>query len=491
MTDTRTGASAAPRVEAEDRIELISAGVDIGSATSHLVLSRLEMRKVGSRYVVTGRLTLHESPVMLTPYRAGERIDGEQLGQFVDAQYRAAGVRREDVDTGALILTGVALLRENARAIADTFALEAGRMVAVSAGDNLESIMAAHGSGAVSLSRSAGRILNVDIGGGTTKLAVCEQGRVTAVAAVDVGARGVVFDASGTVTRMEMPGRLAAAAVGALLQEGQLADAAVLDAITDLMADAVVTASPLRGYPAALSPLARSGDLAGTSPVDAVVFSGGVSEYIYRREPAEFGDLGPALAGKLRGRYEDRGADILAARSGIRATVVGASQYTAQVSGSTIHLSDPEILPLRNVPVVDPMLALGDSIDPAAVADKVCESLRTRELGDAAGPLAVAVHWDGPATVGRLASLAEGLACGLRLAGQDSCPLVVVCDDDVGRLLGRYLEEAAAGRHPVTSLDGVVLSELDYIDIGARIPGASVVPIVVKSLVFPDLVPAR
>src|SRR5439155_1923327 len=155
----------------EDRIVLTSVGVDIGSSTSHLLFSRLELERQDSRYVTVSRKLLYESDILFTPYLEGNTIDGVALRGFVEAQYRAAGVEREQVDTGALILTGVALLRHNARTIAELFAGEAGRFVAVSAGDHLEAIMAAHGSGAVARSEhGAQTIMNVDLGGGTTKI---------------------------------------------------------------------------------------------------------------------------------------------------------------------------------------------------------------------------------------------------------------------------------------------------------------------------------
>src|SRR5919202_3982415 len=153
----------------EDRILLTSVGVDIGSSTSHLLFSRLELERQDGRYVTVKREVLYQSDILLTPYTGATTIDGAALGEFVDRQYHAAGLARDQVDTGALILTGVALLRDNARSIAELFAEEAGRFVAVSAGDNLEATMAAHGSGAVRLSDARGAVMNIDIGGGTTK----------------------------------------------------------------------------------------------------------------------------------------------------------------------------------------------------------------------------------------------------------------------------------------------------------------------------------
>jgi Ethanolamine utilization protein, possible chaperonin protecting lyase from inhibition len=151
----------------EDEIELTSVGVDIGSSTSHLLFSKITLERSDTRYVISNREILHESDILLTPYSDGADIDADALSAFVRAQYAAAGLKPGEIDTGALILTGVAVRRANARAIGEVFSAEAGKFVALSAGDALETLMAAHGSGAAALSRSGGPVLNVDVGGGT------------------------------------------------------------------------------------------------------------------------------------------------------------------------------------------------------------------------------------------------------------------------------------------------------------------------------------
>ena len=209
----------------EDEIRLTSVGVDIGSSTSHLVFSRLEMRQEGTRYVVVRRAILNESEILLTPYLDDLTIDVKTLGEFINRQYERAKFKREDIDTGALILTGVAVRRRNARAIGELFAQEAGRFVAVSAGDSLESTMAAHGSGAVAQSgKSGGVCMNIDIGGGTSKIAICVKGKVREVTAIEVGARLVAFDRNGVVTRLEEAGHHFAAAVGLNPEVGKKID---------------------------------------------------------------------------------------------------------------------------------------------------------------------------------------------------------------------------------------------------------------------------
>src|SRR5438477_7302181 len=182
----------------EDEIVVLSVGVDIGSSTSHLVFSRIVLERLDSRYVVTTRETFYESDILLTPYTEEETIDAEKLGAFIHKQYDFAKVQPDEIDTGALILTGVAVRRRNARAIADLFAAQTGKLVAVSAGDSLETVMAAYGSGAAARSiRDGCVVMNVDVGGGTSKIAVCADGKVVDLTAVDVGARLVCLEPDG------------------------------------------------------------------------------------------------------------------------------------------------------------------------------------------------------------------------------------------------------------------------------------------------------
>src|SRR5438034_10277848 len=230
-------------LEVEDEIRLASVRLDIGSSTSHLVLSRLVLERLDNRYVVSERKVIHESEVLLTPYASDAGIDAQALGRFTDRQYELAGVDSKAIDTGALILTGVAVRRSNARAIGELFASQAGNFVSVSAGDALEATLAAFGSGACARSiRECARVMNVDIGGGTSKIAVCEAGEIADLTAVDVGARIVSFDAEGRVARIEEAGRRLAAEVGLLLEIGGKPDASRLKAMVERMADRLVEA---------------------------------------------------------------------------------------------------------------------------------------------------------------------------------------------------------------------------------------------------------
>ena len=465
----------------EDQIELTSVGVDIGSSTSHLLVSAITLERMDTRYVVTGRKIRFASEILLTPYAEGNMIDAEALATFIASQYDVAGLTPGEIDTGALILTGVAARRSNARAIGEIFAAEAGKFVAVSAGDALETLMAAHGSGAVALSERLDTVLNVDVGGGTTKIALCHDGEIVARTAIDAGARLVVLDSDGRIERLEPFGTKHLAAIGCDLTEGQTLTLGTRQQVASHMAEAILMAARGEEVPGfmRLPPLAKA-----PSP-GHVVFSGGVSEF-FDRSGGETGDLGPDLARALSSLVAEQGFKISPARQGIRATVVGASQYTVQVSGSTIFLSPDDALPLRNLTVIAPTIELGEEIDAQAVADSIGAALARLDLQDGHAPVAVALPWNGTASYARLRALGHGLATGLASVLSKGHPLVIVSDGDIGGLIGMQCRSEETIPGAIVSIDGIALSEFDFIDIGEVLRATGATPVVVKSLLFPS-----
>jgi ethanolamine utilization protein EutA len=474
-------------LEGEDEICVLSVGVDIGSSTSHLVFSRIVLERLDSRYVVTQRETFYQSDILLTPYSSEEAIDADALGAFFEKQYENAMIDPDEIDAGALILTGVAVRRSNARKIGELFARQAGKLVAVSAGDNLETVMAAYGSGAVARSiRDRAPVMNVDVGGGTSKIAVCNDGQVIAITAVDVGARLVCTDAAGKITRLEEAGRRFGADLGLELEIGVTLAPDAARRLAARMADSLFDAMKGGAPKLGATGLLRLDPLAWRGAVDQVTFSGGVSEYVYGWETESFGDLGNLLAAEIRTRVAAWGVRLEPPAQGIRATVIGASQYTTQVSGSTIFVSPHSALPLRNVPVIAPGLLLeGETVDADAVAASIRTVLRHLDLGDADTPVAIFVPWQGSATFHRLDAFCRGVAAGLSDVLARGHPIVLAGDGDVGGLIGIHFREEMKLKNPVVSIDGLELKQFDYIDIGELLESSGAVPVVIKSLIFP------
>jgi ethanolamine utilization protein EutA len=470
----------------EDEICLLSVGIDIGSSTSHLVFSRIVLERLDSRYLVAEREVFYQSDILLTPYASGDLIDADALGTFFERQYYSAGVDPDEIDSGALILTGVAVQRSNARRIGELFAHQAGKLVAVSAGDSLETLMAAHGSGAIARSiRDQATVMNIDVGGGTSKIAVCFAGKVIARTALDVGARLVCFDAGGRIMRVEEAGRRFGAELGIKLKLGTILREEERSVLAARMADCLLEAVRAGSPTADGTALLRLATLRYRGPIDEIVFSGGVSEYIYGWETNSFGDIGASLASAIRARIAKWDARLERPTEGIRATVIGASQYTTQVSGSTIFVSPLETLPLRNVSVIAPDFALDhDEIDSAAVSAAIKDELKRLDLIDDA-PVAVFVPWRRSATYERLDHFCRGVAEGLSGILAAGHPLVLAGDGDVGGLIGIHCREEMKLQNPIVSIDGLELKEFDYIDIGRMLESSGAVPVVIKSLIFP------
>jgi ethanolamine utilization protein EutA len=213
-------------------------------------------------------------------------------------------------------------------------------------------------------------------------------------------------------------------------------------------------------------------------------FSGGVAEYIYGRQDQRFGDLGADLAARLHKRLQSRAyPELLFMSEGIRATVIGASQFTLQLSGNTVHISNPSALPVRNIPVVHPRLPA--RLDVQTVSQAIAEAFRRLDLQEGEQPVALAISWRGEPRYGVLRALAGGIAGAMPRSLSANFPLVIALREDVGRAIGAILEEEFDAHADLVSIDGLQLLELDYIDVGELLQPANVVPVVVKSLAFP------
>ncbi len=475
-----------------DIITLTSVGIDVGTATSQIIFTRLVLRRLGrelsSRFAVAERKTLYLSPVHLTPYAMGrERIDDYALGRLVDAAYQEAGLSPANVDTGAIILTGEAIRRDNARAIADLFAAQRGNFVCASAGHNFEALLAAHGSGAVALSAEGQRrVLNVDIGGGTTKLAVAERGRVLSTAAFHVGGRLLAADGAGVITVLEPGGQALARQVGFAWKVGDRVAPQEIERLAEYMARAVLTLTHDEHPTPEFAQLWLTPPLSGAKSYDMVVFSGGVGEYVYGKESRPFGDLGAPLGSALR-RQVNNGAlpwPLALARECIRATVMGAAQHTVQVSGNTIHRSNDELLPQKNLQVLRPAVDLSGNIDATKVAESIRGHFKTFDLVEGESQVALVFRWDGAPTAMRIASFCRGLIEGLPGTLTNGRPIYLVFDHDLAGLVGTILKDEFEIKNDLLCIDGVTLRDFDFIDLGKVLEPSGTVPVTIKSLVF-------
>lgn len=477
----------------QDNVSLTTVGIDIGSSGTQVIFSRVHLRRLAedltSRYYVVSRETLFQSPVALTPYQSEERIDDAKLGAIIDEAYGAANLHPDNIDTGVVILTGEALRRENAQGIAAILSEQGGEFVTATAGHHMESMLAAYGSGAARVSSDENkRILNIDIGGGTTKLGLVEKGKVIATAAVHIGGRLQVVE-SGNIVRLDPAGKYHAKRAGFSWNRGDAIDLADMQKVADVMADTLVTAITARPLPHDVEHLYLTDPIADLGRIDGIMFSGGVAEYIYRREDRDFGDMGPRLGRAVRTRI-DAGAfpwPVLPAGECIRATALGASEYSVQLSGNTSYISSPgTLLPRRNLQVLQPPFECGEVIDSQKLAAAIKNHIVAFDLQDSGREIALALRWTGMPAHERLLAFAEGVKGGIadRIAKKE--PVFIMLDGDVAQTLGHILREELHVESELLVIDGVVLWDFDYIDLGRiRMPSYTV-PVTIKSLVFSE-----
>jgi ethanolamine utilization protein EutA len=477
-----------------DNVTLTSVGIDIGSAGTQVVFSKVHLRRLGeemtSRYYVVARETLFRSPIALTPYQSEERIDDTRLHGIIADAYKSAGLNPKDIDTGVVILTGEALRRDNAQAIAALLAEQGGDFVCATAGHHMEAMLAGYGSGAARVSSDEGkRILNIDIGGGTTKLALVDKGRVIATAAIHIGGRLQVVDDDGRIVRLDPAGQHHAAQAGFHWNKGDRAEPAALDKVAEYMADALLAAIRMRPLPPPLKALYLTEPIAELGQIDGIMLSGGVGEYVYKREDRDFGDMGRRLGLALRRRL-DAGAlpwPLLPAHECIRATALGASEYSVQLSGNTSTITNPGVLlPRRNLQVLQPPFVCEDTIDPDKLAAALRNHFTAFDLVDGEAEVALALRWQGAPSHQRIHAFAQGIVRGMPNTIAKGKPLYIMLDGDVAQTLGAILREELGVESEILAIDGVVLWDFDYIDLGRiRLPSMTV-PVTIKSLVFSE-----
>jgi len=469
-----------------------SVGIDIGSTTTQLVFSRLALGFVEEKhkYDIVEREITHLSEISFTPFDDAYDIDIEGLSKILSTAYEDAGYSPDDIDTGAIIITGVAALRHNAERILNLFADQMGRFVCATAGPNYEAVLAAHGSGAVELSdRGLKTVMNVDVGGGTTKIAVARKGEIVDTAALYVGARHIVLDGDGRALRVERPAEIVAEADGFKLAPGQVVTEKRQRALASTLADCLFQVISNGDLSPLTERLMQTPPLRFNGKPDLVVFSGGVSEYIYGYETRSFGDIGIVLGEEIRKRMREMDTLVVEPAERIRATVIGESQYTLQVSGTTNLISSPDLLPMRNLPVVAPLFA-SSVLTQEEIVDEIRKTIEMHDLDVTIDPFAIAFRRSviNQPSYKLMKKLSEAVITALRGKEKIGGTVVLVFEADIGMGIGRVIQEEVAPGLNLISIDEIKLGDFNYVDIGEPTGDRGFIPVIIKSLVFPNQV---
>lgn len=470
----------------------MSVGVDVGTTTTQIVFSRLNLQDVSRagqipRINITDRKVIYQSPIVFTPLVDAETIDAVKLNEIVRSEYVNAGVDPEQVETGAVIITGEAAKKKNADEILRALSGLAGEFVVSVAGPNVESLIAGKGAGAAEYSQTHyATVTNVDIGGGSANSATFQSGNLVGAAAMNYGGRILELEHStGRVRHIAEPAKQILNDIGLRLDAGDTPALDDLRRFTDRMADMTVeliegTSSPLAQQIYLTPPVGRSGK------GSVLMFSGGIGHYYYNpitidsvSDVTVHDDVGPLLAESLRMHPVLNAYQVVPPAETVRATVLGASTQTVTLSGSTIW-AERDILPLKNVPVIRPLLPA--SLEPGSVSMSIAEAVARWDVKLVTDPFAVALELDRSLDFESLTQLANGLKEFSNTMPGDR-PLIVIIERDYARALGQTLKGLASSR-PLLVIDQVGLSEGDYIDIGTPLMDGRVVPLSVKTLIF-------
>ena len=438
---------------------LCSVGVDVGTTTTQLIVSQIRVKNNVSAFAVpemeiTGRQVLYRSPVYFTPLIRDQLVDGDAIRKIIKQEYERAGICRETVDTGAVIITGETSRKENAATVLESLSDLAGDFVVATAGPHLESVLAAKGAGAVAWSEQTGkRVMHFDIGGGTSNWALIENGKILETGCLNVGGRLVKVDRNGNVTYVSP-------AIKKLckLKEGDAATISQIQEVATLLAEALEMAAGLREPTWLLEQLstAEAGVVRRVQAGGCVFsFSGGVADCIENRyDWLKFGDMGPALGQAIRESLLCRG-EYRVGEETIRATVIGAGCHSAQLSGSTVFYRNVEF-PLKNLTVVT----------------------GTEELARLDAPGILALEGIEGSGYGAVCALADRIAVAVK------GPVFLALEEDAAKSLGHALALRLPEDRPVLCIDRVRLRQGDYLDVGQPIGPA--LPVVVKTLILQE-----
>ena len=482
-----------------DKTAILSVGIDVGTSTTQVVFSKLQMDNAGGyfsvpRVAIVDKEVVYKSEVYMTPLKTDVLIDTDALRDIVAAEFRKAGYRPEDTDSGAVIITGESARKENSDAVLKSLSDFAGDFVVSAAGPDMESLIAGKGSGAWQYSMDHHcRVANLDIGGGTTNVVLFEDGETAARGCLDIGGRLICMNPQGIITKVSPAAAVMAQAAGVSVHIGDRGDEKALSAVTRQMAAAlnaylgVGTDTSAGGKADAILRQIKtpgSSDFPRPEKVQAVFFSGGVADLIYH-ESADtwaYGDIGVLLGRAIRESRLFTDFQKMEPGETIRATVVGAGTYTTTISGSTITYSG-DIFPLKNIPVI-----------------KLDEELQEACFAGETEPVIRRIQWvlgqndeehfilampgkrnPGYMEMKRAAASIRQIMDRVQPPGE---PILLVIESDIAKAMGQMIRQQPDLKRQVVAIDSIHVEDGEYVDMGKPMMNGMVIPVVVKTLIF-------
>lgn len=473
--------------------QILSVGIDLGTSTTQLILSRLTIKNFASAFSVpriniSKKEVIFKSNIIFTPLKTQTEIDADAIKAFVSEQYQKAGINKGDIQMGAVIITGETARKENSEIVTQALSGYAGDFVVATAGPDLESIIAAKGAGTnIVAKENRKNIVNMDIGGGTSNLGLFSDEDVIDTACFDVGGRLIKIDPqSHRISYIapkvkELIDRLH---LNELYEEAQVTDQQlqpVINCLTQILENSIGLGQKSPYFDLFIT----NHGLNPENQIDGVTFSGGVADCLNETLPDDefrYGDIGLLLGNAVRHSLIFKEKDVYPSIETIRATVVGAGSHTTDVTGSTIAYTEG-ILPLRNLPILK-IAKSDESLDVDDLAAKISEKINWYRVQNELNNVALALVGKHSPSFADIQRYAAGIVKGATVLIAKHEPLIIMVHEDMAKALGHSIFARLPAKYPFVCIDSVKVENGDYIDIGEPVAGGEVLPVIVKTLVF-------
>lgn len=472
--------------------KILSVGIDIGTSTTQLVFSNITIENTASsfsipRIKIVDKELIYRSNIHFTPLTTQTRIDGNKVREIIEAEYKRASVTPQDVKTGAVIITGETARKENANEVLQNLSGFAGDFVVATAGPDLESIIAGRGAGADKVSDEKNAyVVNIDIGGGTSNLALFKNGELIDTGCLDIGGRLIKIDKDSKKIYYIYPKiKKLAESIGVQIEVGEIADIDKIRKIARAMSGILEESVSVKARTSMYEELLTNKGIKDGYNIEYITFSGGVADYIYNKDysdPFKYGDMGVILGEEICKSDLVKKLEVKAAIETIRATVVGAGSHTTDISGSTITYTD-DVFPIKNLPILK-LSAEDEAEGFDSIENSIKEKLKWFNLENESQQVAVALKGLKSPSFNEVQMLARALINGMAELLKREYPMFVIVENDIAKVLGQTIHRQLNKSKNVVCIDSIKVENGDYIDIGKPLVNGKVVPVVIKTLVF-------
>ena len=472
------------------REELLSVGIDIGTSTSSLVFSKLIVENTASNFTVprisiVDKQFIYRSKIYFTPLLSNNTIDAQRIKEIVEFEYDKAGIKKEDISTGAVIITGETARKENANEVLHSLSGFAGDFVVATAGPDLESIISAKGAGAQAYSKEhSTSVVNLDIGGGTTNIALFVRGDLKDTGCLDIGGRLIKMDSNNRIIYIAPKIEKIIKEKDIKLELGDTATTNSLKPVVEEMVKLIKESLFLSEKSKLFDMIITNKSISSDEKIKCISFSGGVADYIYNEEENidffKYNDIGILLGEEIKKSNIFDNLELIKSEETIRATVVGAGSHTTEISGSTITYTE-ENFPIKNLPVLK--LAKEDE-NYNTMANTIKNKLDWFKLENDVQSVAIAIEGKKNPSFVEVSQLANSLVLGMEDLINKKTPLVIIVENDMAKALGQSIYNLLNFNKNIVCIDNIKVDNGDYIDIGKPIADGKVLPVVIKTLVF-------